>query len=436
MQRFSQNYCLTRKDAQIMKPFWIKRSFAAFPLLLLAAAGCNKNLVPVSSQPIKLPSDGEQVVAAQNEFALRLFKQTLQNDNSDANKLISPLSVYLDLSMVYNGAAGSTQTALQQAMQLNGIDTNLLNQTNEALITGLPKEDPAIQLNIANSIWYKNRGIQPLSSFLDITNKYYQSQVTGADFSPATVTQINNWVADATHQKINSIIQQIDPSDIMYLINAIYFKGQWKYSFNPKSTQNNTFYTSTGKQVQAPFMYQEDTFKYISDNSAQMIELPYGNGDFNMYVILPNEGISLHQFTGSFDENTLAGFSPNLKAQKVKLYLPKWKYSYEVNNMIPELSNMGMEVAFSNRADFSNMYPAASGIFINKVIHKTYIAVDEQGTEAAAVTAIGVVATSVGAGSQLPVMDVNRPFLYVIAEKNTGAILFIGEVNNPAELSN
>lgn len=398
-------------------------------------SGCSKSILSQSTTPVTLPQNGDQVIQAQNKFTLDLFKNVLQQDNSASNKLVSPFSVFEDLSMAYNGAAGTTQTGMQNAMQLNGISTDLLNNTNQALITGLPKEDPAIQLNIANSIWYKNRGIQPLSSFLDITNKYYQSQVTGADFSPATVTQINNWVANATHQKINSIIQQIDPADIMYLINAIYFKGQWKYSFNTKSTQNNTFYTSTGQLVQTPFMYQQDTFKYISGSSAQMIEMPYGSGDFNMYVLLPNEGVSLQQFIGSFNENTLAAFSPDLKAQKVKLYLPKWKYSYEVNNMIPELTNMGMGVAFSNGADFSNMYPATSGIFINKVIHKTYITVDEQGTEAAAVTAIGVVATSVGAGSQVPVMDVNRPFLYVIAEKNTGAILFIGEVNNPAETS-
>lgn len=395
-------------------------------------SGCSRRIVSQSTIPVTLPQSGDQVVQAQNKFTLDLFKNVLQQDNSASNKLVSPFSVFEDLSMAYNGAAGTTQTGMQNAMQLNGISTDLLNNTNQALITGLPKEDPAIQLNIANSIWYRNQGIQPLSSFLDITNKYYQSQVTGADFSPATVTQINNWVANATHQKINSIIQQINSSDIMYLINAIYFKGQWKYSFNPKSTQNNTFYTSTGEQVQAPFMYQEDTFKYISGNSAQMIELPYGNEDFNMYVILPNEGVSLQQFTGSLDENTLAGFSPDLKAQKVKLYLPKWKYSYEVKNMIPELTNMGMGAAFSNGADFSNMYPAASGIFINKVIHKTYIAVDEQGTEAAAATAIGVTVTSININTP-PVMNVNRPFLYVITEKNTGVILFIGEVNNPVE---
>lgn len=395
-------------------------------------SGCSKSIVSQSTTPVTLPQNGDQVIQAQNKFTVNLFKNVLQQDNSASNKLVSPFSVFEDLSMAYNGAAGTTQTDMQNAMQLNGIGTDLLNNTNQALITGLPKEDPAIQLNIANSIWYRNKGIQPLPSFLDITNKYYQSQVTGADFSPATVTQINNWVANATHQKINSIIQQIDPSDIMFLINAIYFKGQWKYSFNSKSTQNNTFYTSTGQQVQTAFMYLEDTFKYISNSSAQIIELPYGSGDFNMYVILPDEGISLQQFTGSLDENTLAGFSPDLKAQRVKLYLPKWKYSYEVKNMIPELSNMGMGVAFSDGADFSNIYPPDAGAYISKVIHKTYIDVNEQGTEAAAVTAIGITATSAAPDM---LMYVNHPFLYVIAEKNTDAILFIGEVNNPAETS-
>ncbi|MGH2642901.1 MAG: serpin family protein [Chitinophagaceae bacterium] len=416
-----------------MKPYWIKKSFVAFPLLLLAIAGCNKNLVSIASQPVILPSDGGQVIAAQNKFALNLFKQTLQDDNSTSNKLISPLSVYLDLSMAYNGAAGSTQTAMQQAMQLNGIDTNLLNQTNQSLISGLPKTDPHIALNIANSIWYRDQGFQPLSDFLKMTSNFYNAEVNAADFSnPATVGKINNWVAAKTNQEIKTIIQNIDPDDIMYLINAVYFKGQWKYSFDPNKTQNKPFYTIGNGVVQTPFMTQTATFKYMADDSAQCIELPYGNGDFNMYVLLPNQPISLQGFISNLNENTLSSYLSTTDSLTIQLQLPRWEYSYEVQDMKPELTSMGMGNAFTSQANFSNMYPPAAGAYISKVIHKTYIEVNEQGTEAAAATAVGMATYSLD--PDLPmVMDVNRPFLYVIAEKNTGVILFIGEVNNPAE---
>lgn len=395
-------------------------------------AGCSKSIVIRGSRPLTLPQNGHEVIQAQNQFAITLFKESLQADNSSSNKLISPISVYMDLSMACNGAAGATQNAIQNTLQLNHVSTDLLNNTNRALVSGIPKEDPHVQLNVANSIWYRNQGIQPLSSFLKTASDNYLAEVKGADFSPATVTLINNWVAKATNQKINSIIDQISSDDLMYLINAVYFKGIWKYTFSAKSTQNRPFYTSDGQTVQTPFMYQEGSFKYIVNDSAQIIELPYGSGDFNMYVMLPRQGISLNDLDNLIDLNTITQII-NTKAipLNIKLYLPKWRYSYEVKNMVPELNNMGMGVAFSPGADFSNMYPVSSGIYISKVIHKTYIAVDEQGTEAAAATAVGISLYSIGT-NQAIVMDINRPFLYIIAEKNTGVVLFIGDVNNPA----
>lgn len=393
---------------------------------------CNKSIVSTGFHPVTLPESGNQVIRAQNQFAFQLFQESLQQDSSSSNKLISPFSIYEDLSLAYNGSAGSTQAAMQNTMNLSGIRNDVLNSTNQALTLGLPKEDPLVRLNIANSIWYKNSGIQPLPPFLNIASEYYHAQVTGSDFSSATVNQINRWVSNATNGKINSIIDEIDPTDLMYLINAIYFKGQWKYSFDPKQTQNRSFATSNGASVQTPFMVQKNTFRYFQNSNLQIIELPYSSGDFNMYVVLPSGTSNLQSLIFSFDMNSFARDTGFLKPAAVQLYLPKWKYDYEIKNMIPELSKMGMSIAFSPHADFSNMYPANSGISITKVVHKTYIAVDEQGTEAAAVTGIGVGLTAVGPVTQT-VMDVNQPFLYVIAEKNTGAVLFIGEVNNPAE---
>lgn len=395
-------------------------------VLLIVAAGCEKSSTPVIHQPLILPENSDQIIAAQNHFAFQLFKEVLQRDKSLSNKLVSPFSIYMALSMTYNGAANETQKAMQKALQLDGIMTGLLNETNKNLITGLPEEDSRVVLNIANSIWYRNEGYQPLPDFLQTIGNYYHAKVSGTDFDQATVNQINNWVANATHQKIKTILENISPEDVMYLINAIYFNGQWKYKFDANQTQDRTFHTANG-EVQTSFMTQKATLNYTRNDSLQIIELPYGAGDFNMYILLPDEEIDLPQFVSSLNVNAFNHYLSELDSMQVKLYLPKWEYSYKIQNMKPELTAMGMGIVF-NDADFSNMYPPAAGAYISKVIHKAYIEVNEKGTEAAAVTAVGISTTS---SLPEPVIDVNHPFLYFITEKTSGTVLFIGEVNDP-----
>lgn len=406
----------------------VKPFFKAFPVIFLLAASCGKTPDPVVHQPLTLPEQAERVIAAQNEFTFRLFKNVLQEDNSPANKLVSPLSIYLALSMAYNGSAGETQAAMGKALQLTAVPIELLNKTNQQLITGLPKEDSRVSVNIANSIWYRNDGYQPLAAFLEATKDYYLAEVSGAAFNSATVNRINDWVAEATRQKIKTILSSISPSDVMYLVNATYFKGQWKYKFDADKTKKRTFY-ATGGDVQTPFMMQKATFNYTKNDSLQLIELPYGAGDFNMYILLPNEADNLTRFASSLNVTTFNAYLSALDSTKIKLYLPKWKYQYEIQNMKPELDRLGMGVAFlKGEADFSNMYPQEAEAYISKVVHKTYIEVNEEGTEAAAATAVGIGVTSM---VPRPVMNVDRPFLYFITEKTSGAVLFVGLVNNP-----
>jgi len=311
-----------------------------FPIMIAVAAGCNKNAVPVISKSMSLPDNAEKVIAAQNQFAFRLFKEALEEDNTSSNKLISPLSIYLDLSMVYNGASGSTRTDMQKALQLPDSSLDLLNQTNQTLITGLPKEDRDVALHIANSIWYRNTGTQPLAEFLKTNSDYYHAQVTGADFSPSTVGKVNQWVASQTNQKIKTILKQIDRADFMYLINAVYFKGQWKNSFSTENTRNRPFHTPDGGAVQTPFMNREGLFNYMQNDSLQLVELPYGNGNFNMYVALPSAKINTGAFISSLNESRLKQYISALDSVKVNLYLPKWTYSYEINDLKPELTTL------------------------------------------------------------------------------------------------
>lgn len=216
------------------------------PTLLLSVlilSGCGKDQAPPDKvTPIVLPQDGQRVITAQNTFALKFFKELLEQDKSAANKLVSPLSIHMDFSMVYNGAAGNTSDEMRQALGLENIPVPLLNDVNNTLVNGLPVADSRVEMDIANSIWYRDQGPQPLSGFIQTVSDSYEAKITGADFnSPQTVNTINTWVAEKTRGKINEIIGQIDPADIMYLINAVYFKGQWRLRFDSKETENRTF---------------------------------------------------------------------------------------------------------------------------------------------------------------------------------------------------
>lgn len=399
-----------------------------FSVALLA--GCGKEQAPPdTTTPIELPQDGQSVITAQNTFALKFFKALLEEDQTDANKLISPLSIHMDFSMVYNGAAGNTLDEMKQALQLENVSQPLLNAVNSTLISGLPLADSRVQVAVANSIWYRNQGPQPLTGFIQTVSDSYKAQITAADFSnPQTVNSINAWVTEKTHGKINKIIEQIDASDIMYLINAVYFKGQWRQKFDTKDTRDREFHVSETQSVQAPFMTQTATFRYLSNSSMQCIELPYGQGSFSMYVLLPQTNLSAGSLATSLNGDLVKSLLAPMDSAKVTLFMPKWEYSYDINDLKPEMSSLGMSEAFTTRADFSKMYPPAAGAYISKALHKTYIAVDEQGTEAAAVTSIGMGTTSVPSN---PVMDINRPFLYLITENQTGSILFLGMVANP-----
>lgn len=414
-------------------PVSMKNTFPAAGLaFLLGFSACSPKMMPgISAQPA-LPPESGRVITAQNQFAFRLFQETLSRENRDVNNLISPMSLFQALSMVYNGAAGSTSTAMQQALGLTGISTGLLNQTNRALITNLPRADTAVDISVANAIWYRNTGVQPLPDFIKTNTQYYQALIKEAGFSPNTVKDINDWVAAQTNRKIKTIVQTVSADDVMYLVNAVYFKGSWTNPFDPGTTREGDFTTKQGSIIQAPFMRQDKKLNYLQNDTLQMVELPYGKGDFSMYILLPGENVSLSRLISQMNEATWSYYLGQMDSVKINLRMPKWKYSYAVNDYKPELAALGMGVAFTATADFSEMYPKQSPVQISKVVHKTFIEVNEEGTEAAAATSIGVSVTSMPI-NPTPVMDVNRPFIYLILDKNSGSVLFIGQVNNPAE---
>jgi serpin B len=396
---------------------------------------CKKNnQVADQTQIVNLPANGISVVTANNKFAFNFLQATLQNDTLPDNKLISPLSIYLALSMVYNGANNATVDSMANVLQLSGISVDNLNATCKALLQQLPVEDNEVQLSIANSIWYNKNNAQPLTSFLDTTMDFYNAAVQPLNFADQnSVNTINSWIAAHTDNKIQNVLTVIDPTDLMYLINAIYFNGAWKNAFNPSNTHNQNFYLQNGSTVSTPFMNQELTVNKYSDSSMNVMELPYGSGkSYSMYIIFPvNQQQTINVLASMMNQNILSDVLGHMDSALVELSMPSWEYSYAINDMKPELSSLGMNIAFGDGADFSKMYnPNQGNAYINKAIHKTYIKVNEQGTQAAAVTVIGVVTTVAPLET---ILTIDHPFLYAIIEKQTGTVLFVGTVNDPSQ---
>lgn len=396
---------------------------------------CNKPnpFVPDETKTVILPAGGPSVINANNKFALDFFRSTLAQDGEDNNKLISPLSIYLALSMVYNGADNGTKDSIAKVLNLSGIDINSLNDVCHTLTSLLPQEDNKVKLSIANSLWYRQNSYHPIPSFLNTVQNDYSASVNALKFGdPSAVKTINNWVAQKTNNKIPEIIKTISSDDLMYIINAIYFNGAWKYAFKTSDTHNDDFYLQNGSTKTVSFMKQKTTVKMYGDSLFSMIELPYGGGKgFSMYILKPvDQQQSLNTFSASLNENILSEAINKMDSAGIEIQMPKWEYSYKIEDMKPELGKLGMGIAFTSNADFSKLYDSSQvSVYISKAIHKTYIKVNEEGTEAAAATAIGITFTSVS--PSLPVFKLDHPFMYAIIEKQTGAILFLGMVNEP-----
>ena len=403
-------------------------------LIILAVSSCRKSdpVLPDHTNTIVLPADGTSVIDANNRFAFDFFRATLVSDPENKNKLISPLSIYLALSMVYNGADNATKDSIARTLQISGLDINSLNSVCKTLISQLPKEDNKVQLDIANSIWYRQNSYQPFPAFLDILQTSYEASAQGLNFDdPSSVNTINKWVSQKTNNKIPTIIENISSDDLMYLINAIYFKGSWQHAFKTSDTRNDAFYLQDGRTKSVPFMKQKIRTTMFSNNAFTMIELPYGGGkSFSMYVLKPtNSQQSLNEFSSCINEDVLTDAINKMDSTSIELEIPKWEYSYTIADMRRELSMLGMGISFGEGADFSKMYnPTQVNVLISKAIHKTYIKVNEEGTEAAAVTAFGAGTTSV---SMPPIIRLDHPFLYAIIENQTGAVIFLGTIVEP-----
>ena len=378
----------------------------------------------------------ERLAFAQNKFGFELLKAAVFNDRTNnQNVVISPTSMGLAFSILYNGAATSTKDQLASVLQIPGFSLTELNESAKTLVGRLNSPTAGIQLNISNSIWIKN-GILLNESLLKDAQAGYNAYITNLDFSnPQAGKTINDWVFGNTAGKIlNAVPEQLSPETVSYIINTAYFNGVWKYKFEKDKIEPKDFYKQDGSKTSAPSMKMErKDFWYFENELVQAIKLPYGTDQkYSLVVLLPKEP-GVNALLGKFDILSWQAWIESFKERTGILYLPKFKLEYN-GKMVPILKSMGLVLPFDvERADFSKL--SADGLskifYVGDVIHKTYIDVNEEGTEAAAVTGIGIGTTSTEPvkPEDLPfVMDVNKPFFFAVINEETRANLFVGIV--------
>jgi serpin B len=346
--------------------------------------------------------------------------------------MISPLSVSLALAMTYNGANGETKADMEKTLALNGLSREQINLSYQALMAALQSADPDVILEMANAIYYRKE-FKVMEDFKTVNKDFYKAAVAPLDFnSPDALKTINGWVSEKTHDKIPTIIDQIDPMLVMVLLNAVYFNGLWKSKFGEKNTHMLPFRLGDGSMKDVAQMNQETALEYTSNELFSAVNLPYGKGQDMMTVILPNSGKSTSQVVSVMNNNNWNQWMKSFKTENIVVVtMPRFKFSWKIK-LNDILSAMGMTKAFTpNVADFSGI-SKDHDLYISFVIHKTFVDVNENGTEAAAVTAVGISITSIPGDIPKKVyFTVDRPFLFAISEKTTGAILFIGEVKSP-----
>jgi serine protease inhibitor len=406
------------------------KKIAFLTVMLAMVFSCEKSEQENTLKKLNVTKTTREIITADNAFGLSLFREVVTSDKEAKNIFISPTSVALALAMAYNGAQGDTKAAMENVLQKKGFTLQEINESYKSLIDALVTVDPKVLLEVANSIWYR-QDFTVLPDFITLNSNYFYATVKAADFNnPATVDAINGWVNEKTHEKITSIIDNIASEAVMYLINAIYFKGIWRSEFDKEKTADGPFTSGEGEMLTIPMMQQQDTFRYFHNEKLACAELPYGQGNYNMIILLPEIGITLQDVIGSLTSESWEAMMNSLTREELVVRLPKFKFDYE-RTINDELTDMGMGIAFSDMADFTGIN-SDGGLKISKVLHKTFVEVDEEGTEAAAVTAV-IIGTTAYPGEKVPIsFVVDHPFVFAIRERDTGAIVFIGCVNDPS----
>lgn len=399
-------------------------------LLLLLISGfifqsCESGSIEKEKKPESFTTvaKGAQVVKANNNFAFNLFKEIVMIEEKD-NFMISPVSASLALNMVYNGAENQTKEAFANMFDYGNATIEETNAVNKNMIAHLTYSGYGSTFNIANSLWIRN-SFPVKEGFINVNKEFYDAEVYNMDFSdPKAKDIINNWCSDKTNGKIPEVIKSISDDMVMYAINALYFNANWKYEFKKEDTKELPFYDESGTAKNVAMMSMEQTLNTYSNETFTSVVLPYKDDAYNMTLLLPNQDKKVSDVVAILNQENWNDWQTKYYQKNIQLTMPKFKASYEKLFNKP-LMNLGLDIAFSGGADFSNLTEVP--VQISFVLQKTFIDVNEVGTEAAAVTVVGIETTSAGGNS----IVFNKPFLYVITNKETGAICFMGKVGMP-----
>lgn len=393
----------------------------------VSAQDLTKNLTP---KKINNTLPDKSYINSYNNFSSNLFIASAENKG---NVLISPASVYLALAMTVNGADNETKTEMLNALASNGITLDMLNLQSSNLISELKTSTDKTSLSVANCIWY-DKEFTPDNAFLQTDADYYGAALNKLDFKDTkSADVINKWVSDSTNGKIDKIVDKIDESTVMYLINTIYFKSEWQSKFNKNNTRQMTFHTPAGG-VEVDFLNKTGGVDYISGNNAKGVVLNYENDKFAYFAIMPDNNATPRQWISSQGDKLFSNIFSMISAKQTKsaeLYMPKFETKYQ-DSIKNELEKLGIKKAFdANSADLSLMNKDhVKNLYISEVLHKTYIKIDENGTEAAAATSVEVSLTAMPSSDMQLKFD--KPFIYGIVDLTSGSVIFAGIMENPS----
>ncbi|MDD3731045.1 MAG: serpin family protein [candidate division Zixibacteria bacterium] len=394
---------------------------------------CSNSTAPVNNNqppdrtPAQLTANEKTLLESSNRFGLKLFQRVNAEEPSDKNLFLSPLSVSYALGMTLNGAAGATFDSMAATLEQAGLSLTEINEAYNSLEKILENADPSVVFNIANSIWSReDKEIKPL--FIRRCGDYFDAVVRVMDF-PEPADTINQWVDVNTNGKIKDIVSSpLSPDIALLILNAIYFKGDWCIPFDTSKSINGKFHTAAGTTVDCRFMVkasdEDTTLRYYKNELFRAVTIPYGNKGFCMSLFLPEGSFTVDDIIGQMTASNWTAWLEGFCDDYILVIMPRFKFEYEiVLNRI--LQALGMEIAFnSSLADFTNMFVDGIG-WIDQVKHKTFVQVDEKGTEAAAVTSVSLIDVSF-----MP-LAFDRPFLFVIHEQTSHTILFIGKITEP-----
>lgn len=362
-----------------------------------------------------------------SDFSFDFFKK-LQIDaqiNETDNIFVSPLSLHMALAMLTNGTDNTTKTELLTALRANDMTIGELNELHKKLMAQLPEADRRVILKLANAIFYRN-SFSVNKTFLTVTNDFYAAVAKGLPFIASDAAIVNKWAYDNTNGKIPKVLDKINPDDVMFLLNALYFKGDWRSKFDTKNTTDEAFLSENGTRRTVKMMNAEDTLLlYSGSRDFSAITKSYGNSQFSATFILPQDGKKIADVMHNMNTDIWQEITKKARITKVQFGLPRFTLSgsYRLNNT---LQRMGVKQMFTDAADLSKL--SESRTKVSFVKQDTYVGVDEVGTEAAAVTTIGIEFTS---APQIVTFKCDKPFGIIISERTSGVILFMGKVMNP-----